>query len=325
MVDLTFSCHFRLILPALRLFLAGLLTALLGAVSIVPALAQQDQTSQPGQQSQPSAPVRPIHIVPFITHPGESTQQSGAHLSYYGGPVISNIQVVVVYWGANVNSEIIAKIPGFYQGVTNSAYFDLLSEYSTDITPVGGGSGTNQSIGRGSFVQATTITPTIGDCPPSCNITDAQIQNELIGQITAGKLPGPEYDSDGNDNTEYAIYFPPGASIDLNGSFSCQQFCAYHNTATYNSKDLGYGIFPDVYTGGCSLGGCGGGSAFQNLTSVSSHELAETVTDVAVGLASTLAPPLAWYDPSANNGEIGDICNAQQASITVAGHSYTVQ
>jgi hypothetical protein len=51
--------------------------------------------------------------------------------------------------------------------------------------------------------------------------------------------------------------------------------------------------------------------------------LAETVTDVAVGLASNIGPPLAWYD--SNNGEIGDICNAQQASITVAGNTYTVQ
>jgi hypothetical protein len=326
MIDRTFCRRFCMTLPASRLFLAGLLTVALAIVSIVPAQAQQDQASQPGQQSEPSTPVRPIHIVPFITHPpGQNAPQTGVHLSYYGGPVISNIQIVVVYWGANVNSEIIAKIPGFYQAVTNSSYFDLLSEYSTDITPVGGGTGTNQSIGRGSFVQATTITPALGDCPPTCNLTDAQIQAELIGQINGGHLPGPQYDSAGNDNTEYAIYFPSGANITLNGATSCQAggFCAYHGTANYNSKDLGYGIFPDVYVGGCSSG-CGtASSAFQNLTSVSSHELAETVTDIAVGNAGGFAPPLAWYDT--NNGEIGDICNAQQASITTPAGAYTVQ
>lgn len=311
-------------LPASRWFLAGLLTVMLGYFSVVPAQAQQDQAAQPAQQSEPSKPVRPIHIVPFITHPGQNAPQTGAHLSYYGGPVISNVQVIAVYWGANVNSEIPAKIPGFYQGVTDSVYFDLLSEYSTDVTPVGGGSGTNQSIGRGSFVQGTTIAPSVGDCPPTCNLSDSEIQTELIGQINGGNLPGPQYDSAGNDLTEYAIYFPSGANItDPGGNQSCVQFCAYHNTGIFNSKDLAYGIFPDLFTGACTSG-CGTApDGFDNLTSVSSHELAETVTDVAVGLAPSLVPPLAWYD--SKNGEIGDICNEEQVSVSTPQGSYMVQ
>jgi hypothetical protein len=37
-----------------------------------------------------------------------------------------------------------------------------------------------------------------------------------------------------------------------------------------------------------------------------------------------IGAPLAWYDP--NNGEIGDICNAQQGSIVGGnGVTYTVQ
>ena len=50
----------------------------------------------------------------------------------------------------------------------------------------------------------------------------------------------------------------------------------------------------------------------------------ETITDPEVGLAMNLAPPLAWYDQS--NGEIGDICNQQQATIVGADAiTYTVQ
>ncbi len=50
----------------------------------------------------------------------------------------------------------------------------------------------------------------------------------------------------------------------------------------------------------------------------------ETVTDCEVGLATTNAPPLAWYDNT--NGEIGDICNAQQGSIAGGdGQTYVVQ
>jgi hypothetical protein len=70
--------------------------------------------------------------------------------------------------------------------------------------------------------------------------------------------------------------------------------------------------------------GCGNGTRYQNETSVSSHELIEAVTDAEVGLATTSAPPLAWYDNT--NGEIGDICNAQQATVTGGdSRTYTVQ
>jgi len=46
------------------------------------------------------------------------------------------------------------------------------------------------------------------------------------------------------------------------------------------------------------------------MDSVASHELVEATTDPAAGLATTFAPPLAWYDRAF--GEIGDICTAQQ-------------
>ena len=40
-------------------------------------------------------------------------------------------------------------------------------------------------------------------------------------------------------------------------------------------------------------------------------------------MATVFGPPLAWYDGT--NGEIGDICNAQQGTITLNGLSYTMQ
>ncbi|HWZ43421.1 MAG TPA: hypothetical protein VNW97_08075, partial [Candidatus Saccharimonadales bacterium] len=62
---------------------------------------------------------------------------------------------------------------------------------------------------------------------------------------------------------------------------------------------------------------------FNNYTSVASHELIEAVTDADVGIATTFAAPLAWMDMT--NGEIGDICNGQQASFVANGTTYTVQ
>jgi len=227
---------------------------------------------------------------------------SGAHLNYYGGNVISNVKVNVVFWTAAVDGTTQANIGGFYSAVTNSSYMDWLSEFNTGT----------QSIGRGSLNSVTTINP--GN--PNSALNDSDIQAELDAQIGAGALPP----NDGN--SIYMTYFPPGYTITQGTSQSCVGggFCAYHGT--YNGVSAGelfYGVMPDEGPGsGCDTG-CGNDTQFNNLTSVSSHELIEAVTDAEVGLATSFGPPLAWYDPT--YGEIGDICNAQHG--TAAG--YVVQ
>jgi len=261
---------------------------------------------------------------------------AGAHLTYYGGRVVSNIQVIQVLWGTGgagaSNGEFLSQVRNtttpsmatFYQQVLNSAYVDWLTEYNTDITDFAGNPGTNQSIGRGVFVEQVAITPSNTSNP----ISDTAIQTELVNQILAGHLPFPTADAAGNNNTYYAIFFPHGLSITQGGTSSCVAggFCAYHGTIDAGGSvgEIYYGVHPDMQSGsGCDTG-CGSGTVFGNYTSVASHEMAETMTDCEVGLATTEAPPLAWYDN--NNGEIGDICNAQQGSIIGGdGQTYTVQ
>jgi hypothetical protein len=247
------------------------------------------------------------------------------------------MQVVQVLWGSGSagggNGQYLAEVLGtttpniatFYQGVLNSAYVDWLDEYNTDITDFGGDSGTNQSIGRGSFSERVIITPSTN----ASSISDATIQTELVNQIVAGHLALPTTDAAGNNNTYYAIFFPHGKSITQGGATSCAAggFCAYHGTvvASFPVGEIYYGVHPDMQAGsGCDTGCGSGATAFDNYTSVASHEMVETITDGEVGLAVDLAPPLAWYDNT--NGEIGDICNAQQGSIVGSdGHTYTVQ
>ena len=294
----------------------------------------------PQQSTQQAQTTRPIHIVRTTVGPngqnplGPSPQSGTAHLAYYGGPVVSNLQVVVVFWGSGVSSVVTGGIGGFFQNITNSTYFDLLSEYATTGIPVGGGAGTSQSIGRGTYGSSFTIAPSICNTQ-ACNVTDAQVQAELLRQISAANLPTPALDADGNVNTLYMIYFPPGVTIELDSStlalFSCVQFCAYHGTtaSTFESKNLAYGVMPDFGPTSACNKVCGPGNEFQIITSASSHEMAETVTDVDVGLAPVVAPPVAWYDPNRNDknkgGEIGDICNGQQSEVTTPGGMYTVQ
>ena len=147
--------------------------------------------------------------------------------------------------------------------------------------------------------------------PSGSSITDLQIQSELTRLMNAGLLPP-------NDaNNLYMIHFPAGVSIKQGTSTSCVQFCAYHGTYVRGGKNAYYGVIPDL-SGGCASG-CGSNTKFNNTTSVASHEMIEAVTDPAVGLAQNLAAPLAWYDNT--NGEIGDICNGQQGTVS----GYTIQ
>ena len=271
----------------------------------------------------------PGHPMP-LRPPGFSpaSAPAGAHLTYYGGRVISNPQIVIVLWGSGsylpeIASTASPSMATFYQGVLNSPYICGLSEYDTNITAAGGAQGTNQSIGPGSFLQQITITPSTN----SSTIADAVVQSELNAQIDAGHLPAPTTDAQGNTNTIYMVYFPHGKTIHQGGSSSCVSggFCAYHGTFVRSGNSVYYGVMPDMQVGsGCEYG-CGGApTTFQNETSVSSHELVEAITDAEVGLASVIGPPVAWYDST--NGEIGDICNAQQGTVVGSdGVTYTVQ
>jgi len=237
-----------------------------------------------------------------------------ANLQYYGGHVIPSAKPYSVNWTSDVSQAIQDGMPQFYAAITDSPYFDWLSEYDTDVNAVNGKPGTNQHIGRGTFGGSITITPSI----TSKDLDDSQIQSELVAQIVSGALPAAD------ENTIFMVNFPLGTTISLGGSGSCQVFCAYHGTINNNGQNIYYAVLPSFEKGsGCETG-CGDDSdMFNNATSVASHELVEAVTDAEVGLATDFAPPLAWYDT--NGGEIGDICNAEQDSVTVDGGTWVVQ
>jgi hypothetical protein len=238
-----------------------------------------------------------VHMMP-LHDPSKvsNAAPAGAHLQFFGGPVLTNISVHPVYWNANTQFQ--ANLNAFYNAVTNSKLYDLLNQYS--------------GIGRGSGVAGFV------DNATSTRVKDAAIHTELNRLFDAGILPPP------NANNYYPVHFPAGVSITApDNSRSCVQFCAYHGTYVRNGVNVNYGVLPDVGQSGCA-GGCGGNTVQNNTDSVASHELVEATTDPAVGLATTFAPPLAWYDPTF--GEIGDICNGQQGTTLGGdGVTYVVQ
>lgn len=322
----------RLILHSTRFVLAaGILAVGCGAYA-------QTSSGDPGTAGKPQSESsgQPIHIVPFREKGvGASAGQqpvAGSHVSYFGGPVISNIHVVEVLYGGSgylsgISSVTPPSVASFSTGITASPLFDMLNEYSTaGVTPVDGHPGTSQTIGHGVFDGLFPITPSAAN--NGSTLTDNQIQAELVAQVAAGNLPAPVVDTLGNVNTIYVLFFPPGTTIHLGNITSCvaKGFCGYHSTTFAQAKgeNLLYSVLPDMQPpSGCAFG-CGGSGQLDSVTNVLSHELAEAVTDADTGLAATIARPLAWVQAT-DGQEVGDLCEGEEASVFFNAQPYTIQ
>jgi len=269
-----------------RLAFAALVVWCLGGCG--PSGNQQLPTGAP--HNQPSSDHGPANS-------GSSPRGNVAHPSYLGGPVLQNARVVAIYWNSNVSFQ--PQIEAFYRVITTSAYFAGLAEYGT--------SNPRQTINYGSLVAAI-----LDPGPPAGSlIRNSDIQQELSRLISHGQVPKNDAD------TVYMLHFPSGISIEFDGGSACADFCAYHTTYQINGTNVYYAVIPDM--GGTCSSACGPSTQLGNTTAAASHELAEAVTDPAVGLAAGYGPPLGWYDQEA--GEIGDICNGERSIIA----GFTVQ
>ena len=279
--------------------------ALTTAISLWPALAS-------------SAGVNQL----YLTHPYRNalelssalTTAAPKKLEYYGGPVLANPVAYAVMWGSNVNPEVESKIGGMLTSTLASTYMDMLSQYSTGISAVGGQPGTNQTIGHGTFGGNFRLQPS----NLKTDLDDTEVGAELEAQIESGKLPKPDA------NTLYFLYFPPEVSITVDGAKSCVVFCGYHHSVkTRNYGQVFYAVQPDQ-GGACAMGCSAGSSTFESMSVVTSHELAEAVTDPSVESNADLGPPIGWVT---NQGsEIGDLCASQLTTVAAKnGTVYRVQ
>ncbi len=235
----------------------------------------------------------PIRVVP-LSLPKEftniaATAGAAPHLTYRNGPLIAAAEVYTIFWGAAWNQAaqrpLMTQINQFFDAILTSALIDQLKEYSVPGFAITHGKRTGTLV---------VTTPALGT-----SVTDSAIQHMIQNQIaTNTKVPRP------TKNTLYFVYTPPGVRVVQGGSSSCTAFCGYHNDI---AGQIFYAVMPYP---GCS--GCTSGLAvFDALTSTSSHELCEAITDPIPGQG--------WYDD--NNGEIGDIC----AWTTKKVGRYTVQ
>ena len=241
----------------------------------------------------------PIRIVPLhlprelvAPAPGIAAPPAAA-LTYRSGPLLDAVEVFTLFWGTAWNdpaSQNIAQgLNRFFGFLVTSAYLDQLAEYGVP----------QHAIGHG----RVTGTATVADATLGTNVTDSAIQHMLQREIASGAggaggaggsggVPAP------NANSLYFVYLPPGVSVSAGGDRSCQAFCGYHD---HIQTQVYYAVVPYPNCPGC-LGQLG---TLDALTSVSSHELAEAITDPVPGQG--------WYDD--NHGEIGDICAWQNKKL----------
>jgi hypothetical protein len=237
-------------------------------------------------------PIRivPLHLPTELYRPSAGiAAPPAAQLTYRGGPLLESVEVFTIFWGqvwqTSPDSDLASQINQFFHFIVSSALIDQLAEYSVP----------GQAIEHGSFIGTVTIVqPTL-----SHSVTDAAIQNMLQQEINSNtSVPKT------GANTLYFIYLPPGTAVVQGGSRSCQAFCGYHDTF---GNHIYYAVMPFPNCAGC----LGGMTNLDALTSTSSHELCEAITDPVPGQG--------WYDDT--HGEIGDICAWQTKKL----ENYTVQ
>jgi hypothetical protein len=229
-------------------------------------------------------------------------------LGYKGGVIIPNVQVIVVFWGSNVDPIIQANIGDYFTGITSSSYIDLLNEYSPS---------TGLSIGRGSLQGVYTINSQICPARSSCSMTDADVQSELFNQIFLfGSLPPPTQGESGSFNTLYMMYFPANVTVtppDGSGT-RCQEFCAYRGFDNRTSLQAFYAVVTEPCTGS---GDCEDTETeLQNAEMISSHVLADAITDPFPSVP-------AWKNTNLDFAHCGDGC-PEVADICFSGKAYPV-
>jgi hypothetical protein len=235
-------------------------------------------------------------------HPPMPTVASG------GGRTVTNpVFIPVTFPSDPSQSDIVA----FTNGIGATTF------WSTIVTQYGVGAATG-----GTPVILTEAQEPAGT---GSTIDDmAGIQPWLQTQIAAGgALAGTN-----GANTIYAIYFPSGTTISLEGAQSCNSFGGYHNNfvTSDTGENVTYAVVPRCGSFPTASGVLSGLDA---ITGPASHEYLEAVTDPDPGTDDAYSGvdnnDFIW-ELVLGGGEIGDMC-AQFPGVFYkpAGFPYTVQ
>lgn len=242
------------------------------------------KTNSSYAKSQTKSPIRIVPLHPYV----RDAAAPAPHLTYRNGPLLTNVEVFSIFWGTAwqeaANTQLSQQMNSFFDFILTSALLDQLAEYSVP----------GKNIGHGKHIGSKILAAP----EPHKTVQDSAIQALLKSELANGTIPPA------NANSLYFVFLPPGTTVKQGGSASCKVFCGYHDVT---SEGVFYAAMPYPGCAGCM----GGLAVLPALTSTSSHELCEAITDPIPGQG--------WYDDA--NGEIGDICAWKTKQLG----AYTVQ
>lgn len=235
------------------------------------------------------------------------------HGSTFSEPdLIPHIKVQAVYFGSGWQQapyfNQTGQIEGFLQYLPQSPYMDLLAQLG-------------YRVGRGSFDtgiidQTVLSTSQYVFATPVAGEVQNSVTEELQSLISHGDVKSPDLDR------VYIVYVQPNVAINDGFGHSSERskprdqevlgFHSYFNGTDQagNPATIRYAVIS--YPGGTynlTSASQGLASDFDWLTSIASHELAETVTDPGNGTGFT-----GWYDGVTTN-EIADLALGQYAHL----------
>jgi hypothetical protein len=224
-------------------------------------------------------------------------------VSFFGGNLLPHVQAQALYLGnefssAPANTEP-ATFDAFLRDITGGPYMQALTRAGFGVGP---GSAVAGVVDNTSLAVGSTI-------------SDAFIRARLQADVNSGLLQAP------NANTLYVVRVEPDVAVNLGlGQGTTQQGILGYHTAFVGTNGA-----PIRYAVVVSPGGAAGNSvlpeattAIDQLTAVTSHELAEAVTDPDVN-SNVNNGRLGWFDPQ--RGEIGDVEeNNPNAFVRLDGH-----
>jgi hypothetical protein len=231
-------------------------------------------------------------------------------ITYHGGALLSSVKVEPYYYGPNWNTDSTLQsrrtaLTNYLVYLANGPYTDMLSK-------------AGYNVGRGvcDFWWNTFQAP-------GSSLSDGTIQNALQGDINAGHLQTPDA------NRLYTVFVQPGTVVTRGSSDSQHNFDGYHDS--FNGSDghghslkIYYAVMP--YPGAGTGFFSGNGNAFDSLTDVTSHEVAEAITNPDYRSAN-----YGWNDDHFNGqntapagAEVGDVTeNLSPNFVRLNGYAVT--
>jgi hypothetical protein len=234
-------------------------------------------------------------------------------VTFHGGAVLPNVAVQGIYYGSDWGNDPnlfnqTGALESYLGSIVNSPYMDMLTN-------------AGYGVGRG-HADAGRI---VNANPDKTQwLTDSQIQSDLLAEINA---PGSGFQQP-DGNRLYVVFVEPNVAV-LNDHYKNQtsqtNFYGYHSNFTGNvggsGRTIRYAVI--AYPGGWYNLSISWLSTFEQMTEVTSQEIAEAVTDPDVSSSNTLG----WYDDNFVNSdgtkgaEVGDIANLSVVYV----NGYAVQ